>query len=89
MYIHIFKNILFHYGLSWHTEYGSLCYIVGSCCLSPPCITASYVVSLTLDFTHVAQDIWKGQLEVPSPWFPCSHSLPLLQGAGFILQLPL
>ena len=32
--IHILFHILFHYGLSQDTEYGSLCNTVGPCCLS-------------------------------------------------------
>ena len=32
--IYIPFYILFHYGLSWDIEYSSLCYTVGSCCLS-------------------------------------------------------
>ena len=34
VYIHILFRILFHYGLSQHIEYSSLCYTVGLCCLS-------------------------------------------------------
>ena len=37
-YIHILFRILFHYGLSQDIEYSSLCYTVGSCCLSIFCI---------------------------------------------------
>ena len=33
-YRHFKKNILFHCGLSQDTEYSSLCYTVGLCCLS-------------------------------------------------------
>ena len=33
-YIYILFYILFHYGLLQDIEYGSLCYIVGLCCLS-------------------------------------------------------
>ena len=29
-----FSKIIFHYGLSQNTEYSSLCYTVGPCCLS-------------------------------------------------------
>ena len=36
IYIHFFQ-ILFHYGLLQVTEYSSLCYIVGPCCLSILC----------------------------------------------------
>ena len=33
IHIHLFFNILFHYGLLQDTEYSSLCYTVGPCCL--------------------------------------------------------
>ena len=33
-YIHSFKNIIFHYGLSQEIGYSSLCYTDGPCCLS-------------------------------------------------------
>ena len=31
---YILFHILFHFGLSWDTDYSSLCYTVGSYCLS-------------------------------------------------------
>ena len=31
--IYVFFHILFHYGLSQDTEYRSLCYVLGPCCL--------------------------------------------------------
>ena len=34
VYIHIIFHIIFHSGLSQDTEYSSLCYTVGPCCLS-------------------------------------------------------
>ena len=34
VYKHSYFNILFHSGLSQDTEYSSLCYAVGPCCLS-------------------------------------------------------
>ena len=37
MYTFFFQNILFHYGLSQDSEYGSLCYTVG------PVVYPSYV----------------------------------------------
>ena len=33
IHIHILFNIPFHYGLLQDTEYSSLCYTVGPCCL--------------------------------------------------------
>ena len=39
-------------------------------------------MSFTEDFAYVAQDVWKGQLEVPLPGFPLSYSRSLLQGPG-------
>ena len=44
IYIYSFINIVFHYGLSQDTEYSSLSYMVGPCCLSIPCIVA-YICS--------------------------------------------
>ena len=34
IHIYILFHILFHYGLLQDTEYSSLCYTVGPCCLS-------------------------------------------------------
>ena len=34
IYVYILFHILFHYGLLQDTEYSSLCYTVGPCCLS-------------------------------------------------------
>ena len=34
LYVHILFHILFHCGLSQDTEYSSLCYTIGFCCLS-------------------------------------------------------
>ena len=39
-------------------------------------------MSFTQDFAYVAQDLWKGQLEVPFPGFPLSYSRSLLQRPG-------
>ena len=34
IHTHMYFQILFHYGLSQDTEYSSLCFTVGPCCLS-------------------------------------------------------
>ena len=51
IYIHILFHILFHYGLLQDTEYSSLCYTVGPCCLSilyiVVCISRSHLEPCT------------------------------------------
>ena len=40
IYAFLFKNLLFHYGLSQDIEYSSLCYTIGLDCLSIPYVKA-------------------------------------------------
>ena len=48
--IYILFHILFHYGLSQDTEYSSLCYTVGHCCLSMKILVRSEVLHNLLPF---------------------------------------
>ena len=60
----LYIYILFHYGLSQDTEYSSLCYTVGPCCLSILNVivfqipTYSRLVSAVVVLWHLDSSLW-------------------------------
>ena len=61
MYINSLKNILFHSGLSWDTEYSCLCYTIGRC-LSILCKSLHLLTSTSCSIPSPTPPSWQPQV---------------------------